>query len=139
MSIDIRNLTPADGASDSQRSDDVSFAETALRLGGKSAEEARRTGLIDTADDQVETMFAERHRTTASPIHRAVWERRVPTELFHMPLPPMADDVRQMTRDCLHVVRKHKREGSLYDESDKLSDAVLAGLGDVGYLGSACG
>jgi alkylation response protein AidB-like acyl-CoA dehydrogenase len=136
MSIDIKNLTPADGASDSQRPDDVSFAETALRLGGKSADEARRTGLIDTADDQVETMFAERHRTTSSPIHRAVWERRVPTDLFHMSLPPMADDVRQMTNDSLHVVRKHKRDGSLYDESDKLSDVVLKELGDAGYWGA---
>ena len=136
MSIDIRNFTPADGASDSQRPDDVSFAETALRLGGKSADEARRTGLIDTADDQVETMFAERHRTTASPIHRAVWERRVPTDLFHTQLPPMADEVRQMTNDCLHVVRKHKREGSLYDESDKLSNVVLTELGGAGYWGA---
>ena len=30
-----------------------SFAETALELGGKSAEEAKRTGAIDHADDQV--------------------------------------------------------------------------------------
>jgi hypothetical protein len=31
-----------------------SFAETALKLGGKSDDEARRTGAIDAADDQVE-------------------------------------------------------------------------------------
>ncbi len=36
----------------------TSFAETALALGGKSADEARRTGAIDTADDQVEALFA---------------------------------------------------------------------------------
>ena len=34
-----------------------SFAETALKLGGKSDEEARRTGAIDKADDQVEALF----------------------------------------------------------------------------------
>ncbi len=136
MTIDIRNSRTADEANNSQRPDNVSFAETALRLGGKSADEARRTGLVDAADDQVETMFEERHRTTASPIHRAVWERRVPTDLFHRQLPPMSDEVRQMTSDCLHVVRKHRREGTLYDESDKLSDVVLSELGDAGYWGA---
>ena len=45
----------------------ASFAETALKLGGKSDEEARRTGAIDKADDQVEAMFAARFQTTASP------------------------------------------------------------------------
>jgi hypothetical protein len=34
-----------------------SFAETALRLGGKTEEEARRTGALDKADDQVESLF----------------------------------------------------------------------------------
>ena len=53
MTIDIRKSRSADEANDSQRPDNVSFAETALRLGGKSADEARRTGLVDAADDQV--------------------------------------------------------------------------------------
>ncbi|MGH7192285.1 MAG: acyl-CoA dehydrogenase family protein, partial [Candidatus Saccharimonadales bacterium] len=48
-----------------------SFAETALKLGGKSDEEARRTGAIDKADDQVEALFAPQYQTTASPAHRA--------------------------------------------------------------------
>ena len=49
-----------------------SFAETALRMGGKSDEEVRRTGALDKADEQVEKLFAERLRTTGSPVHRAV-------------------------------------------------------------------
>jgi alkylation response protein AidB-like acyl-CoA dehydrogenase len=133
MSIDIRNLNEA---SEPRRPDNVSFAETALRLGGKSADEARRTGVLDTADDQVEVMFAERHRTTASPVHRAVWERRAPTELFHMDVPAMSDEVRQVINDCLHVVRKHRREGTLYNELGKLADTVLSELGDAGYWGA---
>lgn len=133
MSIDIKDIAPEN---EPQRSGDVSFAETALRLGGKSAEEARRTGVLDSADDQVETMFAERYRTNASPVHRAVWERRVPTDLFHMDLPPITDDVRQMINDSLHVVRKHKREGTLYNELGKLTDTVLDDLGHAGYWGA---
>ena len=44
----------------------ASFAEEALRLGGKSEEEVRRMGAMDKADEQVETMFARNHQTTAS-------------------------------------------------------------------------
>jgi hypothetical protein len=59
-----------------------SFAEAALRLSGKSDEEVRRTGAMDKADEQVEALFAARFQTTSSPVHRAVWDRGVPTELF---------------------------------------------------------
>lgn len=134
MSIDFKDVKN-DGKNEAGRTDNVSFAETALRLGGKSADEARRTGVLDTADDQVEELFAERHRTTASPVHRAVWEHRVPTEGFYFDAPPMADDDRKVTNECLHVVRKHRREGTLYGDDTKLSPAVLSDLGDAGYWG----
>ena len=62
--------------------EETSFAETALKLGGKSADEARRTGAIDTADDQVEKLFARQYQTVNSPAHRAVWDKAVPTGLF---------------------------------------------------------
>ena len=48
-----------------------SFAETAMKLGGKSEEEARRMGAVDKADDQVEGLFAARFQTVNSPVHRA--------------------------------------------------------------------
>ena len=59
-----------------------SFAETALRMGGKSEEEATRMGAVDKADEQVEKLFAERLRTTSSPVHRAVWDGKLPLDLF---------------------------------------------------------
>src|SRR5207248_2871529 len=37
-----------------------SFAEAALRLSGKTEEEARRTGAVDQADEQVEALFVPR-------------------------------------------------------------------------------
>ena len=49
----------------SGQSSEKSFAETALTLGGKSADEARRTGAIDTADDQVEALFAPQYQTVS--------------------------------------------------------------------------
>ena len=45
-----------------------SFAETALRMGGKSEEEAKRTGAVDKADEQVDKLFL--FQTAASPIRR---------------------------------------------------------------------
>ena len=58
----------------SDTTNETSFAETALKLGGKSEEEARRTGAIDRADDQVEQLFKPQYQTVNSPIHRAVWD-----------------------------------------------------------------
>ena len=42
------------------------FVETALKLAGKSAEEARTTGTLDRADEQVEKLFATKYQTTLS-------------------------------------------------------------------------
>ena len=57
------------------------IAETALKLGGKSDDEARRTGAIDKADDQVEQLFKPQYQTVNSPAHRAVWDRGLPVDL----------------------------------------------------------
>ena len=67
---------------DIQEVESQTFVETALKLGGKSEDEARRTGAIDRADDQVEALFATRYQTANSPVHRAVWDQAFPVELF---------------------------------------------------------
>ncbi|MEZ6061533.1 MAG: acyl-CoA dehydrogenase family protein [Planctomycetaceae bacterium] len=132
MTTDTRTPQPEGDAAAAKES----FAETALRLGGKSADEAKRTGVIDTADDQVEEMFAEQYRTSASPVHRAVWENRVPTELFYLEAAAVPDDSRKVMNDCLHVVREHRASGTLYNDAGKLTDAVLQDLADAGYWGT---
>ncbi len=53
-----------------------------MKLGGKSEEEARTTGTLDRADEQVEAMFAARYQTAQSPVHRAVWDHEFPVDLF---------------------------------------------------------
>jgi hypothetical protein len=44
-----------------------SFVEGALRLSGKTEEEARRTGAVDKADEQVESLFAPQYQTINAP------------------------------------------------------------------------
>lgn len=112
-----------------------SFAETALRLGGKSADEAARTGKIDVADDQVEQMFAAQYQTAASPIHRAVWERRVPIDFFGFTSLAMDESVEAAMHSAVALVNRRKREGTLLDDANKISEDTLQELAQTGYWG----
>lgn len=116
-----------------------SFAETALSLGGKSADEARRTGAIDTADDQVEALFAPQYQTVNSPAHRAVWDRGVPTELFTSTSPQTPPDVQMVMDESIAVAQRHKAARTLLNEEGKITEAVLADLAAVGYWGLLVG
>jgi len=114
---------------------ETSFAETALKLGGKSEDEARRTGAIDRADDQVETLFAPQYQTSSSPAHRAVWDRPVPVDLFRSEPVPAPADVAQVMQRSLDVVRRHREAGTILDTQNKVSEQVLGDLADAGYWG----
>ena len=61
MSTDSKESSKAvQPESDADR--EQSFAETALRMGGKSDDEARRTGAIDKADDEVDELYNQVYR-----------------------------------------------------------------------------
>jgi alkylation response protein AidB-like acyl-CoA dehydrogenase len=112
-----------------------SFAETAMRLGGKSEEEARRMGAVDRADEQVEHMFAPQYQTANSPVHKSVWEKRVPIELFTPPPLPASAPCDATMERSLQVVRRHREAGTLFDENNKVSDRVFGDLAEAGYWG----
>ena len=112
-----------------------SFAETALKLGGKSEDEARRTGTLDRADDQVEAMFAARYQTSNSPAHRAVWDHEFPANLFAPEPPKVSPDCQKAMDDSLAVARRHRDAGTLFGPDGKITEDVLAELGTVGYWG----
>jgi alkylation response protein AidB-like acyl-CoA dehydrogenase len=112
-----------------------SFAETALRLGGKSEEEARRLGAVDRADEQVESLFKPQYQTTRSPVHRAVWEGKAPLELFLPPPLPESAPCDKSMEASIGVVRRHREAGKLFDEKGKLSVTLLNELGTAGYWG----
>jgi alkylation response protein AidB-like acyl-CoA dehydrogenase len=112
-----------------------SFAEAAMKLGGKSEEEARRMGAVDRADDQVEAMFAARYQTTNSPIHRAIWDGQVDPKLFVGEKDEPSLDVQKVIINSIDVVRRHRAAGTLLSEHQKISDTVLADLAAAGYWG----
>ena len=90
-------------------SDEPTFVETALKLGGKSDEEARTTGAVDRAEDQVEAMYLAAQRTSGGPVHRAVWDDTFPSELFATKRIAAGDEVRQVMDRSLEVVRRRKQ------------------------------
>jgi alkylation response protein AidB-like acyl-CoA dehydrogenase len=114
---------------------ETSFAETAMKLGGKSDEEARRMGAVDKADDQVESLFAARFQTVNSPVHRAVWERSVPVELFTSSATSTPPEVEQVMLNSLDVVRRHRQNNTLLDDKRKITDTVFNELGTAQYWG----
>ncbi|MCA9260019.1 MAG: acyl-CoA/acyl-ACP dehydrogenase, partial [Planctomycetales bacterium] len=114
---------------------ETSFAETALTLGGKSADEARRTGAIDAADDQVEKLFAPQYQTAQSPAHRAVWDRDVPVELFESEPTNVPADLQRAMDAALALVRRRRDEKTLLDEAGKLREDALQELAATGYWG----
>jgi alkylation response protein AidB-like acyl-CoA dehydrogenase len=113
---------------------ELSFAETAMRMGGKSEEEAKRTGAVDKADDQVESLFAPQYKTVNSPIHKAVWEK-VPLELFACKLPSKDASCLQSMERCLDSIRSHVEKGTIYGANGKVSQQHLDDLAKSGYWG----
>ncbi len=122
-------------AEDQDLDNKASFAETALKMGGKSEDEARRTGAIDKADDQVERLFAKRFQTVNSPVHRAIWERELPVDLFESRAPQTPPEVERVMNDSLAVMSKHVKAGTHMDANKKVPQNVLDELGEVGYWG----
>ena len=115
--------------------EEASFAETALKLGGKSQDEARRTGAIDKADDQVESLFLPQYQTVNSPVHRAVWEHKVPVELFKPSKEQSDSAVLKVMEESIAIVRRRRKEGRLLNGEGKLADDLLEELGSAGYWG----
>jgi alkylation response protein AidB-like acyl-CoA dehydrogenase len=114
---------------------ETSFAEAALRLGGKSEEEVRRLGAVDRADEHVEALFAPQYQTVHSPIHRAVWEGHTPLELFAPPPLPASAPCDAVMQRSLAIVQRRRQEGRLYDSQGKLAPDLLEELAEAGYWG----
>ena len=112
-----------------------SFAEAALRLGGKSEEEAKRMGAVDKADEQVETLFAPQYQTSQSPIHRAIWDGKAPLELFAPPPLAASHPCDAVMQRSMAITRRRRDEKALFNPDKKLSAETIAELAEAGYWG----
>ena len=112
-----------------------SFAEAALRLGGKSEEEARRMGAVDKADEQVETLFAPQYQTSSSPVHRAIWDGKAPLELFAPPPLPASHPCDAVMERALAITSRRRADQTLFNAERKLSAETIAELAEAGYWG----
>src|SRR5437868_10416782 len=119
----------------SQAQREPSFAETALRLGGKSEEEASRLGAVDKADEQIETLFAPQYQTVHSPVHKAIWDGKAPLELFAPPPLPEAASCDRAMNASLAVVRRRREQGTLHNSDGKISAETIDELARAGYWG----
>ena len=118
--------------SDDHFQNTASFAETALKLGGKSEEEARRTGAIDKADDHVESLFQPQFQTVNSPVHRAIWDGNVEVDEWLPVEDEVSPDLDQVMNRSLEVVQQHREGNTLINADNKISNAVMDELGDAG-------
>src|SRR3954447_9907832 len=108
-----------------------SFAETAMRLSGKSDEEARRLGAVDKADDQVEAMFAAQYQTVNSPVHRAIWDAKIPLSLFNPPALADKAPCDTVMTQSLEVIKKRRDAGTSLNEIGKVPNDFLQELGQA--------
>jgi alkylation response protein AidB-like acyl-CoA dehydrogenase len=90
---------------------------------------------MDLADEQLEELFAARRRTTGSPVHRAVWDGRVPLDLFAAPPLPASAPCDAAMERCLEVVRGRRDNGTLYNDQGKLSGDTITDLARAGFFG----
>jgi alkylation response protein AidB-like acyl-CoA dehydrogenase len=112
-----------------------SFGAPTRGGGGESREQTRRTGALDAAADQVAGCGASQLPTAHGPVHRAVWERTPPVELFASRETAPTDAAARAMEASLAVVRRHRDGGSLHDADGRIAPAVLAELGAAGYWG----
>jgi acyl-CoA dehydrogenase len=120
-------------ATPTQEPETQSFAETAMRMGGKSEEESRRMGAVDKADEQVDRMF--RFQTSNSPIHKAIWDGKVPLELFMPPPVPATAPCDAVMNRSLEVIKRRREQNALLNQDRKISSETIDELAQAGYWG----
>jgi MoxR-like ATPase len=116
-------------------SEKETFVEAALKIGGKSEQEASTTGTMDRADDQVDALFATRYQTANSPVHRAVWNRKLPDKIFLPEQPKLPPACQRTMQKSIGAVTRPRAQRTLYGHDNKTSQAVLDGLSAAGYWG----
>src|SRR6202035_5965049 len=101
---------------DERATEKETFVETALKLGGASEEEAKKTGALDRADEQIEDLFAPKYQTAGSPAHRAVWDKEFPIDIFVGQAKPASPAAQSVMDKSIEVIKCRRQDGTLMDD-----------------------
>lgn len=78
---------------------------------------------------------SDRRLLGASPLHRAVWGRAVPLELFDTEEPRATPAVREIAAAAQAAVEQRVTDGTLYGPDGTISAELIADLAGVGFWG----
>ena len=107
-----------------------------LRCGLETGLEARPTTIGHTTTRAFPAMPAsEPDDAASSPIHRAVWERGSPSELFQSAAMETPGRVQTVMDRSFELIRQHRQQGTLWNAKQQLDEGVARELGAVGYWG----
>ena len=111
-----------------------------LKMGGKSEGEARTTGTVDRADDQVPTpSLPPAIRPPQPGPSPLVWDRKLPVELFmprRRPSRPHAKGIdAEVARGSHTATEVAQRRCTAWPDFAKVSQALLDDLSEAGYWG----
>lgn len=71
----------------------------------------------------------------SSPVHRAVWERDVPLELFDSVTPAVPEATRAVVDHAVAIVARRHADGSIYGDDGLIAADALAELSEAGFFG----
>lgn len=77
----------------------------------------------------------ERSALAASPVHRAVWDRDVPVELFDSVAPDLSGPSREIVDASLSAIRRRISDATVYDAAGIVGDRMVADLAGSGFWG----
>src|SRR6202020_2620986 len=80
-------------------------------------------------------MFAQQYQTVNSPIHRAVWDAKIPLSLFQPPPLAASAPCDAAMEKSIEVVKKRRDNGTILNDKGKVCNELLEELGSVGYWG----
>lgn len=77
----------------------------------------------------------DRRLRASSPVHRAVWDRTVPVELFDTEEPLLSPAVRQIVTTARAAVERRVTDGTVYGADGVISTELIAELAGAGFWG----
>lgn len=76
---------------------------------------------------------SDRKLLPSSPVHRAVWDRTVPVELFDSDEPRPSPAIRESAAAAVSAVTRRVTDGTVYGADGLINTELIAELADAGF------